>query len=404
MIHFCDAIALGLEIDNINRFLRVIFFFLGLVFCGSIFCKRWTIPRDEWDFIIGIRMLTAITILGSLFYIAMATNVDWDKRFLSSAIVFGIVVLGDAIFCKGWTILRNKWDIVIGSGVLATIIILLRLFTKAFNGGEWWPTSDSQISTRMEDWGSFATCLAAIFALISVFIAFKAFSSQTRAAKRASFDAAFTQIFAQHSVLYQKVVQHSILYINHRDRDINSRIDLFTLCKQVFERIYSVGNERCDNSISLPVFWERYNKSIGSYPSVDFKNYFKYIYKEVAYIRDNSDGILDDAAQRQYIGLIEGQMNNDELFCYLVNQLDYYESHGNDRGELDEYFEYLKRYDFFKDICKRSSGYQYLVVRALGRERPDEISDNDPLVKSNWFRDVEIHQFYLYNNLIRLYC
>lgn len=56
----------------------------------------------------------------------------------------------------------------------------------------------------MEDWGGFATCVTAIFALVSVFLAFKAFSSQTLAAKRASFDATFTQIFAQHSILYKK--------------------------------------------------------------------------------------------------------------------------------------------------------------------------------------------------------
>lgn len=29
---------------------------------------------------------------------------------------------------------------------------------------------------------------------------------------------------------------------------------------------------------------------------------------------------------KEYVRLIEGQMNNDELFCYFINQLDYYET------------------------------------------------------------------------------
>lgn len=37
---------------------------------------------------------------------------------------------------------------------------------------------------------------------------------------------------------------------------------------------------------------------------------------------------------KEYVRLIEGQMNNDELFCYFINQLDYYENHPNeDKGK-----------------------------------------------------------------------
>lgn len=106
--------------------------------------------------------------------------------------------------------------------------------------------------------------------------------------------------------------------------------------------------------------WEEYNRRLqigcGEECSSNFKNYFKYIYKEVTYIRDNSDGLLNDADQRQYVGLIEGQMNNDELFCYLVNLLEYYEKNA-DNQKLISYFEYLKQNAFFKEICK-TDGYK----------------------------------------------
>lgn len=71
----------------------------------------------------------------------------------------------------------------------------------------------------------------------------------------------------------------------------------------------------------------------------------------MTYIRDNSDGLLNDADQRQYVGLIEGQMNNDELFCYLVNLLEYYEKNA-DNQKLISYFEYLKQNAFLKKYVK----------------------------------------------------
>lgn len=71
----------------------------------------------------------------------------------------------------------------------------------------------------------------------------------------------------------------------------------------------------------------------------------------MTYIRDNSDGLLNDADQRQYVGLIEGQMNNDELFCYLVNLLEYYEKN-TDNQKLISYFEYLKQNAFLKKYVK----------------------------------------------------
>lgn len=246
---------------------------------------------------------------------------------------------------------KYRWDIAFSIGILSTIIIFWILLAHTFNQDELLISTDTLISTQMEDWGGFATCVTAIFALVSVFLAFKAFSSQTLAAKRTSFDATFTQIFAQHSILYKKVQCPSMVHCH------------FAGFRRYFQfRIYYNAGPVTNQQI-----WEEYNRRLqigcGEECSSNFKNYFKYIYKEVTYIRDNSDGLLNDADQRQYVGLIEGQMNNDELFCYLVNLLEYYEKN-TDNQKLISYFEYLKQNAFFKEICK-TDGYKDDVKKAF---------------------------------------
>ena len=127
----------------------------------------------------------------------------------------------------------------------------------------------------------------------------------------------------------------------------------------------------------------------------NFRNYFKYIYIEVHYIEKEAEKAgLDKSTQKRYVRLIEGQMNNDELFCYLVNQLEYYENHrGNTerQQELIRYFRYLKDNNFFREICKESSGYQQDVIDALelfqqGIGRSSLVDDvYELLTRRNWF-------------------
>lgn len=65
-----------------------------------------------------------------------------------------------------------------------------------------WLTLSTDISTCYATWiGSIATWGAAICAFI-------AFMGQVNASRRASFDATFTQIFAQHNTLRARVISH----------------------------------------------------------------------------------------------------------------------------------------------------------------------------------------------------
>lgn len=312
-------------------------------------------------------------ILVTLFFVALS--------FFMKIVIF--IIKGCTLKEILYKYYKYRWSVALGFGILSMISIFWILFAYVFNQGELFRISmDTRISTKMEDWGGFATCVTAIFALVSVFLAFKAFSSQTLAAKRASFDATFTQIFAQHSILYKKVQCLSLVHCHFAE----------------FRRYFQFRIYYCAGPVTNQQIWEEYNRRLqircGEECSSNFKNYFKYIYKEVVYIMNNSSGLLNDADQRQYVGLIEGQMNNDELFCYLVNQLEYYENHRRETKRLRKlirYFRYLKDNNFFREICMESSGYQQDVIDAL-KLFQQEIGESslvddvyDLLTRRNWF-------------------
>lgn len=287
---------------------------------------------------------------------------------------------------------RYKWDVAFGIGILSAIIVFGRLLAYTFNQGELCRVrTDTLISTEMSDWGGFATCLTSIFALISVYLAFRALRSQTTAARRASFDATFTQIFAQHNILHRKVTQHNVLckkitlldIIIARCRAENAS-NLFTMCREAFE--YEYLTEKSE--ISISDFRKKYNNSIGLSPSADFKNYFKYIHREVSFVMYNSKDILEPKDQKRYVKLIEGQMNNDELFCYFINQLEYWISHKNEK-EVRRYVNFLKINEFFKEICL-TEHYQLLMQKACDISMLTNKDDYESLIEKKWL-DEKAH-------------
>lgn len=57
------------------------------------------------------------------------------------------------------------------------------LLVCTFYEGEFFWIVNKNISTEWETWGGFATCLSAIFTLITVFYAYTAFTNSNRALK-----------------------------------------------------------------------------------------------------------------------------------------------------------------------------------------------------------------------------
>ena len=195
-------------------------------------------------------------------------------------------------------------------------------------------------STDMGDWGDFATCMTGVFAFISVLLAFEAFKGQVLALKRNSFDTLFSQLFAHHIKLYEKI----------QDAHVSEEENIFLYyCREIKESIIDKNG--------LNALWRSYVDEYSKGNKVKYenlKNYFKFIYHEVDIIREyEKEGILTRGMAKKYVQLIQAQMNNYELLCYLLNQLEYY--YFGKKGKVNQehqekYYKYLKRNDFFKDL------------------------------------------------------
>lgn len=278
----------------------------------------------------------------------------------------------------------------------------IKLVIRQFNSNNWWITEKTRIPTKIDDWGDLATCFTALFALISIFFAYRAFLSQANSSKRTSFDATFTQMFAQHNVLRKRVVGHNIgvgmdifqYCVNHFcnefkspetpstpsvDEDISS---LWKRLKKICFKLYNeikfkfIPNEfksseksaTASKNKDISTLWDDFNKEDNIKDvSVDFKNYFKYIYHEINIIVCQQDEVLNDNAKQNYVQLIQAQMNYDELLCYFINQveyLNYWKSKNKDIYERAEtYAKSLKDYAFFRELCESRSGYVDLVKK-----------------------------------------
>lgn len=277
-------------------------------------------------------------------------------------------------------LLQNLRFIFILSLTILVGYIVARLMVHKFNNDSWW-INENNISDSIDKWGDFATFFGGIFALISIFLAYKAFMSQANASKRTSFDTTFTQIFAQHHILHAKVVQHTIgrrLRYSGTTPTCNSSNTIFSVCmyEYIASGICGIGN-----------FWEDFNDDIGNEASIDFKNYFKYIYHEINIVVSQPDEVLNDNAKRNYIQLIQAQMNYDELFCYFINQveyLNYWRTHSTINeatyNEAITHAENLLEYGFFYELCKSRSGHVNLV-RDISRYNNEEVSR---LIDVNW--------------------
>lgn len=189
-------------------------------------------------------------------------------------------------------LLQNLRFIFILSLTILVGYIVARLMVHKFNNDSWW-INENNISDSIDKWGDFATFFGGIFALISIFLAYKAFMSQANASKRSSFDTTFTQIFAQHHVLHDKVLKHDIAFISRYDlsyvvNDVNSNI--FAICKNEYGKIVTGILP-----INVVRFWYDFNQlSIQESVSIDFKNYFKYIYHEINIVVNQPDEVLND--------------------------------------------------------------------------------------------------------------
>lgn len=225
--------------------------------------------------------------------------------------------------------------------VCGTTIFLLTFGSPKFREIEF-PLG--KFSTNMSDWGDFATCIATIFTAVSVILAYKAFMEQQLQLKRASFDSLFTQMMAQHIALHEKLMK------GKKDNETS-----------IFISYYQKLNNK--NTTTINQLWEEYRQNEKADDNENYenlKNYFKFIFHEISLIKSyESTGVLSKKLAEKYVLLIQAQMNNYELLCYLINQIDYYDRYARSNKK---YLIYLKKRNFFKDLFKSTFFKEQLKI------------------------------------------
>lgn len=221
------------------------------------------------------------------------------------------------------------WSIII---LLVLLLASLITFLCVFWG--------TDLSKEMNDWGAYAACLGIPFTFASVLLAYRAFRKQSETARHTTFDTLFSQMLANHHNLYQKAVKEDSLVF-------------YRFC-----RFFIQNDEFSKTPEGMYVFWEAYRQYIGA-RFANFDNYFKYIYYEVNWVCRQE--IFNDEEKKRYVRMIQSQMNNEELFCYVVNLLAYYYLDQVRRGVKDfndpikitghyKYLESLRDHSFFEDL------------------------------------------------------
>ena len=140
-----------------------------------------------------------------------------------------------------------------------------------------------------------------------------------------------------------------------------------------FYNYYEVRHEevkKATGKVEVVDVWDDYVEMIKE--DAKFNNCFKYVYNEIRTVLDEKT--IDDDEKRHYMSIIQSYMNNDELFCYLINLLQHYGFHYRE----DEYKSCLCKYGFFEDLLNsRDKHYSRLIndlrTTKVGRDLEDII-------------------------------
>lgn len=208
--------------------------------------------------------------------------------------------------------------------------------------------------------------ISAVFTAIAAVIALFAYLQSIKTRMNSSFDAIFTQLLASlHSFFYTDYVkktrlkQGNIVSVGNIsigiDPDLNVFLNFCTFYQTYFKR---KGDTFSVQEISQ--IWKAYSNAL-LYES-DFLICFKYLYHTIDTVSKFS---LDEKTKRQYIGIIQSQLNLDVLFCYLINQIVMADDKEN------EFTHTLKDYDFFKDLYEDGDRYKTLAINSI----PDNINN-----------------------------
>ena len=165
------------------------------------------------------------------------------------------------------------------------------------------------------------------------------------AAVRSSFDSLFSQLVSSQRGMFSKpslCLNRTVPVVPRIPYRGSSALYVYGTVYDGFELYLNSKPKVPKGRSGLSALWKDYNMLVGSsYP--DFANSFKYIYHEVTTIQERF--FMCSKHKREYVKIVQAQMNLNELLCYLFNLIEYEERHTD-----STYSRLLKKYDFFSDL------------------------------------------------------
>lgn len=214
---------------------------------------------------------------------------------------------------------------------------------------------DQSISDCFNVLAAIGTYTAAIFAYI-------AYKESLKSRKENTFNAMFTTLIAKQLEMFNGVPKNNKLFIQKTNpfKDFvyyfDSRLKMKPYC--CIADITRIWNDYYTKKLSAPTHFSRC---------------FKYVYNEINTIRKEN---MDKDKNRYYCELIQASMTKDELFCYLINLLVFF-NRSPDALKNNEYNElqtFIKDNLFFEDLCRGRDRYEYPeLLDSLLNNKPPKI-------------------------------
>ncbi len=207
--------------------------------------------------------------------------------------------------------------------------------------------------------------IASMSTLIAAVLAYKAYLNSIKMREQSSFDTVFAQILANfRSYLLDQRIITTERYANFlvenegvEQKEVSKplQISSFVAFCQLYEKKTMVNDtfqsQRAEDIFNI---WGSYSKSLVY--RANFLNTFKYIYYLVDLVIKSP---LDENIKKQYVQVVQAQLNMDILFCYLINLI------CMSRGEANSYIYTLRKYEFFKDIFDDGERYKIIIESTI---------------------------------------
>lgn len=229
----------------------------------------------------------------------------------------------------------------------------------------------SEFSTDMQDWGAYATCLASITSCVSIVLIYKTYKKQSDsyAEQTKSFEKQQNELKRQIEIASKTEFDNLFVHLLQTQRELYRKTNpdiFFKLHNYVIITIKELGEAvdktsfRKTNSILYARFFRQNKKSEFTNKDINnLKNYFKHLYHIVSYVNKSKCFGGDCEEKDRYMGLIQAQMSIDELFCYMINVMDYYYrvdgkiASKENEGVEKAYINILFRCHFFEDLFRK---------------------------------------------------